>query len=158
MQVFLQSVASSAGGVNLGFQIAGFTLVGGVADLQLVYEVTGSNITGVDNTFGGTAGSSIAETVCDSAGAFGGACSGKTLASFSNTSAGGTATASFASQSTIWIIKDITAALSPGINSITVSGFTNSTETSGVPEPMTLSMMGVGLLGLSLISRRRKKS
>ena len=29
---------------------------------------------------------------------------------------------------------------------------------SGVPEPMTLSMMGIGLLGLGLISRRRKVS
>jgi len=29
---------------------------------------------------------------------------------------------------------------------------------AGVPEPMTFSLMGVGLLGLGLISRRRTKS
>jgi PEP-CTERM motif len=46
----------------------------------------------------------------------------------------------------------------------TAAGFTNSvsatydsTGSSTVPEPMTLSMMGVGLLGLGLI-RRRKNS
>jgi hypothetical protein len=42
------------------------------------------------------------------------------------------------------------------------SGFTDSVSAtydsaSTVPEPMTLSMMGVGLLGLGLV-RRRKKS
>lgn len=46
---------------------------------------------------------------------------------------------------------------------ISGQGFTDSvsatyTSTSAVPEPMTLSMMGVGLLGLGLISRRRKQS
>lgn len=160
MQVFLQSAAPSGTGATLGFQIAGFTLTSGVADLQLIYEVSGSNITSVDNTFGGTAGSSIAETVCKgTAVPVGGSCaSGTYLTSFSNNIAGGTVSASFAAQNSIWIIKDITAALTPGLNSITVSGFANSTYSSGVPEPMTLSMMGVGLLGLGLISRRRKKS
>ena len=27
----------------------------------------------------------------------------------------------------------------------------------GTPEPMTLSLMGIGLLGLGLLGRRRKK-
>ena len=160
MQVFVQSIVAGSTGVDLNFQIAGFIVTAGSADLQIVYEVRGANITSVDNTFGGGTGSGIVETVCDSAGVSGGVCArgGKVLGTLSNTITGGNVSVSFAPQTDIWIIKDITAALLPGMNSITVSGFTNSHETSGVPEPMTLSMMGAGLLGLSLISRRRKKS
>ncbi len=42
----------------------------------------------------------------------------------------------------------------------TITSTWSATESpvSGVPEPMTFSLMGVGLLGLGLISRRRTKS
>jgi hypothetical protein len=41
------------------------------------------------------------------------------------------------------------------------NGFTESvsatyTSASSVPEPMTVSMLGIGLVGLGLFSRRRK--
>jgi hypothetical protein len=36
-----------------------------------------------------------------------------------------------------------------------LSGFTQSFHTA-VPEPMTLSMMGLGLLGLGLVRRRQQ--
>ena len=43
-------------------------------------------------------------------------------------------------------------------HSLSSSWSATESPVSGVPEPMTLSMMGVGLLGLGLISRRRKQS
>ena len=63
---------------------------------------------------------------------------------------------SFSSQNNLpGTITEILAAVLSG------QGFQDSvsatyTSTSAVPEPMTLSMMGIGLLGLGLISRRRK--
>ena len=157
------SVSTFSGGVNLDFQIAGFTATfpAPPPDLRIAYEVTGPS-TGVNNTFNAaTLGVTIFETVCDSKGitAGGGSCVDPRLGQIINTASGGTQTLNFGTTlSDIWIIKDITGSYFGGLTTIGVSDLTNSSETSGVPEPMTLSMMGVGLLGLSLISRRRKKS
>ena len=85
--------------------------------------------------------------------------SGSGIAYTGTSGSGSTSTVvSFTSQNNLpGTIAGILAAVTSG------QGFTDSvsatyTSTSAVPEPMTLSMMGVGLLGLSLISRRRKKS
>jgi len=67
-----------------------------------------------------------------------------------------TTTVSFTSQNNVpGTITGILAAVNSG------AGFTNSVSatfdsTSAIPEPMTVSMMGLGLLGLSLLSRRKK--
>lgn len=45
-----------------------------------------------------------------------------------------------------------------GGNAIKSTWSGTESPVSGVPEPMTLSMMGIGLLGLGLMSRRRKQS
>jgi hypothetical protein len=52
-----------------------------------------------------------------------------------------------------WVFKNIS------VNDVSSSHLTSFNESfqTGVPEPMTLSMMGIGLLGLGLIARRRKK-
>jgi len=155
------SVTTSAGAVELDFQIAGFvaTYPAPPPDLRITYEVAGPS-TGVNNTFNAaTPGVTIIETVCDSKGitAGGGSCLGSSLGQIINNKFIGTQTLTFASlQSDIWIIKDITGSYFNTDGTIGISDFTNSSETSPVPEPMTLSMMGVGLLGLSLISRRKK--
>lgn len=160
MTVLLAGVnTSTPGEVDLQFQIGGFnfSLPTSAPDLRLSYKVTGLT-TGVDNTFGGSAGTSILETVCDSAGINGGVCVHTPLGTILN-GAGGHGSVTFLTpQTEIWIIKDITIQSNYTGSSVLVSDFTNSHETSTVPEPMTLSMMGAGLLGLSLISRRRKKS
>ena len=153
------SVATPPGVVDLSFQIAGFSATQGQAppDLRIVYEVTGFT-TGVDNTFSGSVGTSIVETVCDSKGVNvgGGSCVDAAIGSLTNNVFGGQKTTTFATgQTDIWIIKDITAAAGfTGI--VSVSDLTNSHETV-VPEPASLSMMGLGLLGLGLIGRRRRK-
>ncbi len=74
-----------------------------------------------------------------------------------NCSAGTLYTGLFTSQFTgVSLATLITEAGAPG--GITDSTSATFSPVSGVPEPMTLSMMGVGLLGLGLISRRRKQS
>jgi hypothetical protein len=55
----------------------------------------------------------------------------------------------------LWITKDFGATSNTG--SASVSQVTNQySNTSAVPEPASLSLMGLGLLGLGLIGRRRK--
>jgi len=159
MSVSLAGVTVSTGEVDLAFQIGGFSFIlpsNPTPDLRLVYEVKGPS-TGVNNLFGGSSGTTILETVCDSKGVSGGACVGTQLGQLLNGSPNSNPSITFASQTDIWIIKDI--GVSAGFDGrVIVSDFTNGQVTSGVPEPMTLSMMGAGLLGLSIISRRRKKS
>ena len=154
------SVATLPSEVDLSFQIAGFSAVlpGNPApDLRIIYEVQGLT-TGINNAFAGSPGTSIIETICDASGinAGGGSCKGKVIGQLFDNSAMSPVSLTFAGgpQSDIWVIKDITA--SAGfVGGVSVSDLTNSHETV-VPEPATLSMLGLGLLGLGLIGRRRK--
>jgi len=60
---------------------------------------------------------------------------------------GGVATINFAgSQAEIWIIKNINSGSAP---------FSEVEQSYAVPEPMTFSLLGAGLLGLGFIGRRR---
>jgi len=160
MTVSLSNVTVVSGEADLSFQITSFSSAPSTgANLRLVYEVKGS--TNVNNLFAGSSGTTIMDTVCDSSGVIGGACKGTQIGQLSN---GGPI--SFATQTDIWVIQNISLpAGAPAGTRLLVSGFatglvTQATQTtsSAVPEPMTLSMIGAGLLGLSLISRRRKKS
>ena len=154
------AVTTSASEVQLDFQIAGFSATQGqpAPDLRIIYEVQGLT-TGVDNHFAGSPGTSIIETVCDSSGVTpsGGSCNGKVIGQlFDNSTLSPVSLAFATSQTDIWIIKDITAAAG-FTGGVSVSDLTNSHETGTVPEPATLSMMGLGLLGLGLIGRRKRK-
>jgi len=143
----------TAGEINLVFQIANAPITATNGDVILTYEVTGG-IQGVDMNFQATPGTggggvTITETACSSA-FVGGRCSGTTLANFFETSTGGVASgsAAFAPTGDVWIQKDLT------YENAKMSQFENSHAT--VPEPMTLSMMGLGLLGLGLMRRRQQ--
>jgi len=132
----------------------------GVQDLHLIFEVTSTvpitSVTLADT--GGTAPDGISEHVCDANGVSLslGTCTDSTplLASLAvNNDTTATVTLTVAS-TTIWIWKDINVG-NTGHLSAFDEGF--NAAASGVPEPMTLSMMGVGLLGLGLLGRRLRK-
>jgi hypothetical protein len=141
--------------VNLGFQLTlGFANAADpVGDLLLTYEVTGG-ISGVDINVQGTPVASpdqitVTETVCSQA-FVGGSCPTiDTLAIYAVTSTNGSdaiGAMAFASTTPVFIKKDIS------FNGAITSEFSNSQL---VPEPMTLTLMGVGLLGLGVFGRRR---
>ncbi len=131
-----------------------------VTDLHFLFEVTAnSGLISIISEYlanNGTGLGGIGERICDNAGvSLGGTCTGSQIATLSALS-GGSTSVTFPGQQSVWVWKDISIN-NPLID--TNSSFDqNFGSSSSVPEPMTLSMMGAGLLGLSLISGRRKKS
>ncbi len=147
------------GQVDLQFQIAlGAEPIPGTADIQLSYEVTGG-IDGVDDAFQasplGPGGSvTISEVAC--AAPMTTSCplpTVNTLANYAGTSTGQLVqdSATFSTTSPVYILKDIDFA------DAAMSVFTNSQAVSTVPEPMTFSLIGAGLLGFGLLKRRVRK-
>jgi hypothetical protein len=124
-----------------------------VGDLLISYQVTGG-ILGVDTSFTGVpteAGGTVQllEKVCSVA-FVNTNCDGS-LYTLTATSTNGSAASTgitFASLATAYISKDIS------FNGAAMSEFVNSQL---VPEPMTFSLMGAGLLGLGLLGRRLRK-
>jgi hypothetical protein len=137
--------------INLDFQISGIT--SNTFDTLLFYTVTGAT-QGVDLHFqaanSDTGNVRIIETVCDQAFSNNTCADGHVLANFQLTSNGNVAsnTTLFAVHSQVFVKKDIQ------FNGDTLSDFVNSHV---VPEPMTMSLMGVGLLGLGLLGRKIRK-
>jgi PEP-CTERM motif len=77
---------------------------------------------------------------------------GGTLLADFTTSGNASNSATFASQTKIYILKDIEQSNANAF----ISSFVNSHEVA-TPEPASLSMMGLGLLGLGLVGRRKRK-
>jgi len=149
-----------------------------LGDIELQYEVTGG-LNGVDiilqaspnvNIPGGAV--VVTEVACTAA-FVSGVCSGETLANYSVSSSGGVAMASQVPWLTcgapgapstpnclaslpysgpVYIKKDL------AFDGATTSELVNShVELITAPEPVTLSLMGFGLLGLGLMGRRLRK-
>lgn len=143
--------------ILLDFQIGGVIGPGAPlnGDILLQYQVTGG-LHGVDMTFQATPGNgggniTITEVVCTVA-FVNNACPDVTLANYVVSSNGSPAngSAAFASTSPVFIKKDIQ------FNNATMSEFINS-HAADIPEPVTVSLVGFGLLGVGLIGRRVRK-
>jgi hypothetical protein len=151
--VFLSALGTGIvnGGVDLGFQL---TTVTPPVDIMLFYSVSnggiGPSIVGVDNSQNGI-NTTIGELVCSVQFSSGICPSADVLANFSNPP---TTSATFAPQSQVYIEKDISL---PNGNSF-ISSFVNSQETSGVPEPASILLLGAGLVGIGLMSKRKPRA
>jgi hypothetical protein len=144
---------------------------GEIADLYFYFQVTGP-VNQVDLGVSNSAGAFITETYCSTpiptsgvtANQCGASGPGSVNGSISAGAGQNTTSAVFNNVGTLYIFKDIMLNNSDGQTSTELSSFTQSFHTSGegstssVPEPMTLSMMGVGLLGLGLIRRQKSSS
>jgi len=122
-------------------------------DMWFMFRVVGG-VNQVDLQVGGT-GASIDETICDSAGLDpNGGCLGTELANLS-LSSGQPRQWVYLFQdhsytSPIWVFKDIYVTGTSG-------HLTQFSESFHVPEPLTLTLIGSGLLGFGLLRRRLKK-
>lgn len=147
-QILVNSLPASTNVVGLGFNPD----TAANSDLQLEFQVTAPDITGVQLSYNGNTGA-INEEVCTlfmPTGVCGTAIGVGGIASLGVSPTTQSAQLNFTTaQTSIWVFKDIAAG--NGFFSEVNQGFV-------VPEPMTFSLLGVGLLGLGLMGRRRRAS
>jgi hypothetical protein len=144
--VGIGSVVDATGGVVLNFIT---TLVSQNMDMWFAFQVTGY-VTAVDLTNAGIGTTSIAESVCDSAGLTGAnLCAGSELATLMAGSSQSVQASIDPQSAGIWVWKDIGTGSDGHLSS-----FSQSFES--VPEPMTFGLIGSGLLLLGLLRRRTR--
>ena len=141
----------ATGFADLSFQIGNQSA--GLNDILFGYQVTGP-LNGIDLSNGATSVNvTISESVCLVQFVNGVCSSQPNLLTGTNPLVAGPNTSvvnSFTTVQSAWILKDIRIGAGGFI-----SDFSESHH-SPVPEPMTLSMMGIGLLGLGLARRRQQ--
>ncbi len=157
------SIAGSTIGLNFNPNLGFATTGGTITDLHFSFTVTGGLIgAGLDNT--NSINSSINELACTGSSSTSGCtapilwntvdASGQASQCIGSTASGNgfTGVCSWGGgQPTVNFFKDIS------IGDPSTSHNTSFTETFITPEPVTLSLMGFGLLGLGLMSRRLRK-
>lgn len=112
-------------------------------DVSFVFQVVGL-VTGVDGWLGGTGSRNYVENICVDQ-----ACNGPAdpITWFLLTPTNRTASIQIAPTQNVWINKDITVSAGSLMSEFSQSFYT-------VPEPLTLVLVGSGLLGLGLLRRR----
>lgn len=121
-------------------------------DILLDYTVTGAPIFSIDASFGNAPNQSgsINETACGALFSADGTCSDP-LSNISSTTSNVVLTgnpATFTPTSTVYISKDLN-------DQSTFSEFSDSVGVA--PEPMSIALTGIGLLGIGVLGRRTRK-
>ena len=166
-EVDLVSTSTAGGAVSLAFNPnISAPSTGANQDVWLFYQVSGG-VSSVAGTVGGV-NATMTEHVCSIAFTSGHCPTADTLGGFTIFSAPGlnAGSASFANTGTVYLFKDIS--VSPTQPSPNGGGLTSFTQTitggggsgsgSGgeVPEPVSVILMGSGLVALSLLRKVRK--
>ncbi len=159
----LQGTGVFGNDVDLAFQIGGLQgsgVTSALGDVELQYEMTGG-VGGVDISLQASpliaGGSETVTEIACSAAFVAGVCSGNTLANYVVISTGGVVSNAQIPwlppyqgyEGPVFIKKDLS------YDGATTSELVNSGF--AVPEPMTFSLVGAGLLGLGLLGRRLRK-
>jgi len=128
-------------------------------DALLTFEVTGLNGTLIDDlsiffngSFAGPGSTSFTESYCTIS-----ATQGCNVFSVTNPPANFTKHIDIAPVNHLWISKDIIASGGGAGGQASISDVRN-TFSHPVPEPASLALLGVALLGAGVITRRRRKS
>ena len=149
----------------------------GISDIHFTYEVTGNNygasiiVSGSDASVGetnctsGTAGNTNScnngsnEIWVVNAGATGPSSADSCQAGNATTGTGTSLCTWGASQSTVWVFKDLSVGTfnSAGQSFLNADDHLTFSEDNLVPEPLALSLTGLGLLALGLLGRRLRK-
>ena len=142
--------------LTLGSLVGGNTVTNGTqTDINISYTITGGSQFLVLTQNATVTGTGSAASVAEQA--FLGNTAGGTLLGSGTVNAANPSTVISLGgiYSTITVVKDINAQLGSGANAdVHQSGILNATV---VPEPMTMSLLGVGLLGLGFFGRRLRK-
>lgn len=147
---------------NEGFQFnPGFIEAAGQSqDVTITFTVTAAPGTtiedlfiGFNGSFGGTGTTNFSEKYCTV-----GFNSGCNIFSVANPNGALDQHIDIAPTTKLWITKDFGASSGSQGNAAISQVVNQYSNTSAVPEPASLSMMGLGLLGLGLIGRRKRKA